>query len=164
MADDGAEEGAHGAEAIARGAEVVARLPHRPPMRMLDAAEPAGDRALIAYQTVPTAGPFVDGHFPGFAVWPGALLVEAMAQTAAVYLLGDRTLGPDEMPVLGAADCRFLRPVFPGDRLRFYTELVRRIGELGLFSVRVERDGELVARGRITAGFTRRSTLAPESR
>jgi 3-hydroxyacyl-[acyl-carrier-protein] dehydratase len=142
----------------------VSRLPHRPPMLMLDSAEPAGERALVAYQTVPTSGPFVEGHFPGFAVWPGALLVEAMAQTTAVYLLGGRTLAPDEVPVLGAADCRFLRPVFPGDRLRYHAELVRRVGELGLFNVRVERGAELVARGRITAGFTRQSALAGEGR
>ncbi|HXO42087.1 MAG TPA: 3-hydroxyacyl-ACP dehydratase FabZ family protein [Thermoanaerobaculia bacterium] len=140
----------------------VQRLPHRPPMLMLDSAEPAGEGALVAYQTIPTSGPFVDGHFPGFAVWPGALLVEAMAQTTAVLLLGDRGLAADEVPVLGAADCRFLRPVFPGDRLRFHTELVRRVGDLGLFRVRVERGGELVARGRISAGLTARSALARE--
>lgn len=143
--------------------QAVRRLPHRPPMLMLDSAEPVGERALVAHQTIPTSGPFVEGHFPGFAVWPGALLVEAMAQTTAVFLLGDRTLAPGEVPVLGAADCRFLRPVFPGDRLRFHTELVRRIGELGLFTVRVERGAEVVARGRITAGFTNRSALTGEA-
>ncbi len=135
--------------------DALARLPHRPPMRMLDWAAAVGDRQLIAWQTLPADGPFVDGHFPGFAVWPGALLIEAMAQATAVYLLDGRTLEPGEVPVLGAADCHFLKPVFPGQTLRLHAELVRRIGDLGLFNVRAERDGEVVARGRITAGFTR---------
>lgn len=145
---------------MSEGPSLVGLLPHRPPLLMLDSAEPAGARALVAFQTIPSSGPFVESHFPGFAVWPGALLVEAMAQTTALYLLGGRELEEGEMPVLGAADCRFLRPVFPGDRLRFHAELVRRIGDLGLFAVKVERGEELVARGRITAGFTRHATLA----
>jgi 3-hydroxyacyl-[acyl-carrier-protein] dehydratase len=131
-------------------------------MLLLEGAEQVGERVLIAYQTIPSSGPFVEGHFPGFAMWPGALLVEAMAQATALYLLGGRPLAEGEVPVLGAADCRFLHPVFPGDRLRYHTELVRRIDELGLFTVRVERGDEVVARGRITAGFTRLSTLARE--
>jgi 3-hydroxyacyl-[acyl-carrier-protein] dehydratase len=131
-------------------------------MLMLEEAEKIGERTLVAYQTVPSSGSFIEGHFPGFAMWPGALLVEAMAQATALYLLGGRTLAEGEVPVLGAAECRFLSPVFPGDRLRFHTELVRRIGELGLFTVRVERGEEVVARGRITAGFTRLAALTRE--
>jgi len=144
---------------MTNGPPLVSLLPHRAPMLLLEDAEQIGERTLVAYQTIPSSGPFVEGHFPGFALWPGALLVEAMAQATALYLLGGRALAPGEVPVLGAADCRFLHPVFPGDRLRFHIELVRRIDELGLFAVRVERGDEVVARGRITAGFTRLATL-----
>jgi 3-hydroxyacyl-[acyl-carrier-protein] dehydratase len=119
---------------------------------------------LVAYQTIPTDNPFLAGHFPGFPIWPGALLLEAMAQATAIYLLESREgLQDDEVPVLGAVDCRFLHPVFPGERICYRAELVRQVGDLGLFSVTASRDSEIVARGRISAGLTRRSVLSNPS-
>lgn len=144
------------------GRELIDLLPHRPPMLLLDHAESRGDRCLVAYQTVPAESPFLTGHFPGFPVWPGALLLEAMAQTTAVFLLHARAgLREGEVPVLGAVDCRFLRPVFPGDRIEYTAELTRRIEDLGLFAVTAVRAGEVVARGRFSAGLTQRSKLTP---
>ncbi len=142
------------------GRELIALLPHRPPMLLLEDAETEGDRALVAHQTIAAESPFLAGHFPDFPVWPGALLLEAMAQTTAIYLLSTRDgLREGEVPVLGAVDCRFLHPVFPGDRIEYRSELVRRIGDLGLFQVTASRGGEVVARGRFSAGLTQRSGL-----
>jgi 3-hydroxyacyl-[acyl-carrier-protein] dehydratase len=116
---------------------------------------------MVSHQTIPRDDLFLRAHFPGFPLWPGALLLEAMAQTTAVCLLHARGgLGEDEVPILGAVDCRFLNPVFPGERIRYHTRLIRQIGDLGLFSVTAHRGSELVARGRISAGITRRSALA----
>jgi 3-hydroxyacyl-[acyl-carrier-protein] dehydratase len=146
----------------AGGGDLVALLPHRAPMLLLDAAARTADGALDARQTIPAAGAIVAGHFPGFAVWPGALLLEAMAQTTAAYLLGERRgLGADELPVLGSVEGRFLRPVFPGETIDFHTELVRRIGDLALFTVTARRGGEVVGRARIASGVRRRETLHP---
>lgn len=145
--------------------DLVSLLPHRPPMLLLEEARKSGDRELVAYQTIPTDGAFLAGHFPGFPLWPGALLMEAMAQATAVYLLESRQgLQDDEIPVLGAVDCRFLHPVFPGERICYRAELVRQVGDLGLFSVTASREAEVVARGRISAGLTRRSALTGPSR
>src|SRR5687767_5705378 len=95
--------------------DLVSLLPHRPPMLLLEEARKTGERELVAYQTIPMDNAFLAGHFPGFPLWPGALLLEAMAQATAVYLLESRQgLQEDEVPVLGAVDCRFLLPVFPG--------------------------------------------------
>ena len=141
--------------------DLVALLPHRPPMLLLEEAQMSGERELLAYQTIPEDHPLLAGHFPGFPLWPGALLLEAMAQATAVYLLQSRDgLQADEIPVLGAVECRFLQPVFPGDRLCYRAELVRQVGDLGLFSVSASRGSEVVARGKISAGLTSRSNLS----
>jgi 3-hydroxyacyl-[acyl-carrier-protein] dehydratase len=133
-------------------------------MLLLEEARKSGERELTAYQTIPTDNAFLAGHFPGFPLWPGALLLEAMAQATAVYLLESRQgLQDDEIPVLGAVDCRFLHPVFPGERICYRAELIRQVGDLGLFSVTASRDSEVVARGRISAGLTRRSALSNPS-
>lgn len=148
---------------MSRRGGLVALLPHRPPMLFLDGAEMGEDHVLTSHQKVPDADPVLSGHFPGFPVWPGALLLEAMAQTTAVYLLHERGgLQPGEVPVLGAVDCRFLKPVRPGTEVSFETRLVRRIGELGLFSVEARgAGGEPIARGRLSAGIVPLATLDP---
>ncbi|MEM9293960.1 MAG: 3-hydroxyacyl-ACP dehydratase FabZ family protein [Acidobacteriota bacterium] len=146
--------------------DLVSMLPHRPPMLLLDQAELTQDGSeLTAVWNVPKEDPVLDGHFPDFPIWPGALLLESMAQTTAVYLLGQLDdLQPDEMPVLGSADVRFLSPVLPGDTIYFTTHLVRRLGRQGLFSVRaVNQDDRPVARAKVTAGITSRKTFdAPD--
>lgn len=143
------------------GTNLVSLLPHRPPMLMLGGAEMGDDGVLRSRQSVPSEGPILDGHFPGFPLWPGALLLEAMAQTTAVFLLHEREgLEPGEVPVLGAVDCRFLQSVRPGDEVVFETRLLRRMDGLGLFAVDCRTAaGESVARGRITAGIVPLSTL-----
>ena len=149
----------------ASGGDLVRVLPHRPPMLLLDAAEQVSERCLVAHQEIPTDSPFLAGHFPGLPVWPGALLAEAMAQTTAVYLLHSRAgLRDGEVPVLGALDCHFLRPVFPGDRITYRAELIRRLADLGLFAVTARRGTQVVARARITAGVTLASRLLDGSR
>lgn len=137
---------------------LVSLLPHCSPLLLLATASMGGDRVLRARQSIPLRDPVLDGHFPGFPIWPGSLLAEAMAQTTAVWLLHERgPLEESEIPLLGSVECRFLRPVFPGEEIHYRTHLIRRIGDNGLFSVRATRpDGELVARGRFAAGIARR--------
>ena len=121
--------------------------------------------ALLARQTIPVDDVFLRGHFPGFPMWPGVLLSEAMAQATAIYLLQDRDpLSNDDVPVLGAVDVQFLKPVFPGDVIQYVARLTRRIEDLGLFSVTATRGSEVVARGRISAGITARAALRPPER
>lgn len=147
------------------GGDLVGLLPHRPPMRLLDSARRVEERAVESSQRIPEADPMLSGHFPGFPIWPGALLLEAMAQTTAIYLLEERQgLDDAEIPVLGAVDCRFLGPVFPGETISYRVELVRRVGDNALFNCHARRDGEVVARGRISAGINRRANLrSPEA-
>jgi 3-hydroxyacyl-[acyl-carrier-protein] dehydratase len=141
--------------------DLVALLPHRPPMRFLDAAEMRDDGRLLSRQTIPVSDQFLDGHFPGFPMWPGALLIEAMAQTTAVWLLcGRGGLAPDEVPMLGAVDCQFRRPVRPGSVVVFETRRIHDVKGLGLFAVTATTaDGAVIARARISACIKPRSAV-----
>lgn len=140
---------------------LLSLLPHRPPMLFLDSAEMRDDGRLVAQQTIPVADPVLEGHFPGYPMWPGALLIEAMAQTTAVWLIHRRGgLAPDEIPLLGGVDCHFLHPARPGTVIVFETRRIREINGLGLFAVTAAaRDGAVIARARISAGIRDRAAV-----
>lgn len=126
-------------------------LPHRYPFLLVDRVveiEP-GKRA-VAVKNVTVNEWFFQGHFPGRPIMPGVLIVEALAQTAAVALLAERPRG-DELPLFaGIEEFRFRRPVRPGDQLRLEFELLRARGPVGKGSVRATVDGTVVAEGVIS--------------
>ncbi len=112
---------------------IEAVLPHRYPFLMVDrvvAIEPM--KRLVALKSVTVNEPFFAGHFPGHPVMPGVLILEALAQAAALLAkksLADRT--DDQVTYLMAIDnARFRRPVFPGDRLELRVEVVRQKGAI----------------------------------
>jgi 3-hydroxyacyl-[acyl-carrier-protein] dehydratase len=110
-------------------AEVLNYLPHRYPFLLIDkvlACEP--NKSIVALKNVTINEPFFQGHFPKHPVMPGVLIIEAMAQAAAI--LGFRTMGkvPGNEHVVyfvGIDGARFKRPVFPGDQLHIHVELLR---------------------------------------
>ena len=142
---------------------LLSLLPHKDAALLLTAAELDEEQNLICSQVIRWDHPGLAGHFPEFPIWPGHLLIEAMAQSAALLhlLRRDRPLAANENPVLGAVQCRLLKPVFPGDRLEFHTKLLRAIGDGALFSVEARRDQAAVATARITAGISQRGHLKP---
>jgi len=101
--------------------EVLAHLPHRFPFLMLDRVlECEPGKRILALKNVSANEPYFPGHFPHLLVMPGVLILEAMAQAAAI--LGFRTIGirPDDKYVYyyaGIDNARFKRPVVPGDQL-----------------------------------------------
>jgi 3-hydroxyacyl-[acyl-carrier-protein] dehydratase len=106
-------------------------LPHRPPFLLVDrvvAFEPG--RKLVGWKGVTMNEPFFPGHFPGRPVMPGVLILEALAQSAA--LLAMMSLGPSEAGkltfLMGIDGARFRRPVVPGDRLELHVEVTRQKG------------------------------------
>jgi 3-hydroxyacyl-[acyl-carrier-protein] dehydratase len=143
------------------GSIPVNLLPHRGAALLIESAELVGENEIIGYQMIPEHNTILAGHFPDFPLWPGTLLVEAMAQvTALLHLhITHSVLAPDQLPILGAVEARFLAPVLPGDRLVFRARLVRRLNDSALFSVSAERDSYTVARGRISAAITARTGL-----
>src|SRR5438094_7127858 len=118
--------------------EILEYLPHRYPMLLVDRVlEYEPGKRLLALKNVSMNEPFFTGHFPHHPVMPGVLIIEALAQAAAI--LSFKTLGtkPDDKSVyyfVGIDDARFKRPVSPGDQLVLDVSLERLLRGLWKFS------------------------------
>jgi 3-hydroxyacyl-[acyl-carrier-protein] dehydratase len=118
-------------------ARIMHAIPHRYPMLMIDrVVDMIHDESATGIKNVTANEIFYQGHFPGHPVMPGVLIVEAMAQTAAVLVV--ETLGPQSagklvyfMTIEGA---KFRRPVVPGDQLRIHVTKVRSRGNVWKFT------------------------------
>jgi len=127
---------------------ILAHLPHRYPMLLVDRVlECEPGKRIVAIKNVTINEPFFSGHFPHHPVMPGVLVVEAMAQAAAI--LSFHTLGtkPDDKSVyyfVGIDAARFKRPVTPGDQLVLEVVLERRVRGIWKFDAKA-RIGEALA-------------------
>ena len=126
--------------------EIMNILPHRYPMLLVDRVLEMDEKRVVGLKNVTANEPFFQGHFPGAPVMPGVLIVEAMAQCAAVLILRDIPNRAEKLFLFGGVDkARFRRPVIPGDQLRLECEILQRRSN----SVRVGGvatvDGEVVA-------------------
>jgi len=101
--------------------EIKHYLPHRYPFLLIDrVTEFEKDKRIVAIKNVTVNEPFFPGHFPHYHVMPGVLIVEAMAQAAAVLSLkslGQANDGKWVYYFVGIDGARFKRPVVPGDTL-----------------------------------------------
>jgi len=128
---------------------ILQHLPHRYPLLLVDRVmhcEPGKD--IVALKNVTINEPFFDGHFPHYKVMPGVLIVEALAQAAAI--LSFQTVGQvaDRDSVyyfVGIDGARFKKPVGPGDQLILKVSLLRQLRGIYKFSAAAEVDGVLVA-------------------
>lgn len=156
--------------------EVIRKfLPHRYPFLLVDrviSIDPKGDLSstkgtsdkigtkVVAQKNVSFNEPMFQGHFPGYAIFPGVLTIEAMAQTASLatypYLLGD----PVQMArgfsviLLGVDEVRFRKPIIPGDVLVMEAILEKCRGSIWGFHCEVTVDGAKVAEAKILANMT----------
>ena len=127
--------------------EIKEYLPHRYPFLLIDRVlsyEPK--KRLVALKNVSANEPFFPGHFPHYAVMPGVLIVEAMAQAAAVLSLRDRGHKNDGKWVyyfVGIDGARFKKPVTPGDTLILEIEAGRESRNIAKFKA-VAKVGEQV--------------------
>jgi 3-hydroxyacyl-[acyl-carrier-protein] dehydratase len=129
-------------------------LPHRYPFLLVDrvvSMEPM--KRLTAVKCVTVNEPFFAGHFPGHPVMPGVLLLEALAQAAALLAKGSMTEEPgDKVTYLMAIDnARFRKPVVPGDRIELQVEVVKRKGDIWKEKGTAYVDGEVVAEAEFMA-------------
>jgi 3-hydroxyacyl-[acyl-carrier-protein] dehydratase len=104
-------------------------LPHRYPMLLVDRVlDYELGKRITAIKNVTVNEEFFNGHFPHKPVMPGVLMIEAMAQTAAILSFMTMNVKPDENSVVyfaGIDAARFKRPVEPGDQLKMDVEIVR---------------------------------------
>ncbi len=123
--------------AVADIKRILQMIPHRYPMLMVDRViEMDLDKSAIGIKNVSINEPFFQGHFPTEPVMPGVLIIEAMAQTAAVLVMS--SLGQDGAGKLvyfmSIDDVRFRRPVVPGDRLELHVQKIQSRANVWRFS------------------------------
>ena len=127
---------------------ILERLPHRYPMLLVDRVlECEPGKRILAIKNVTINEPFFNGHFPRLPVMPGVLVVESLAQAAAVLAFVTEGKKSDEKSIyylVGVDDARFKRPVVPGDQLLLDVTADRIGRELMKFSARA-RVGDVLA-------------------
>jgi len=107
--------------------EIQRILPHRYPFLLIDrVVEITRKQRIVAIKNVSANEPFFAGHFPGFPIMPGVLIVEAMAQAGGALLLTEEVEDRENklMVFTGIERARFRRPVVPGDQLRLEVEVL----------------------------------------
>jgi len=134
--------------------EVMELIPHRPPFLMIDRVEDmVQSESAVGIKNVTIDEPFFAGHFPARPVFPGVLIIEAMAQTAAVLVV--ETLGEGAKGKLvyfmTVDSARFRKPVVPGDQLRLEVSVQRHRGPVWKFSGEAKVDGQTVAEATYSA-------------
>jgi 3-hydroxyacyl-[acyl-carrier-protein] dehydratase len=125
-------------------------LPHRYPFLLVDrVVELEAPRRAVGIKHVSVNEPFFQGHFPGYPVMPGVLIVEAMAQVGGVAVLSSDEHQGKLALFAGIDNVRFKRQVKPGDTLRIEVELHQIRRGIGIGSGTALVDGELACRGDI---------------
>ncbi len=124
-------------------------LPHRYPFLLVDrVVELELGESIVAYKNLTINEPFFDGHFPGKAVFPGVLLVEAMAQAAGILGFKSMNKTPADGSIyyfVGADNLRFKRPCVPGDQVMLRAKILGDRRGIWKFEVSSDVDGELCA-------------------
>ncbi len=130
---------------------ILERLPHRYPMLLIDRViEMEYGKSIVAIKNVSINEPFFTGHFPHHPVMPGVLIVEALAQAAALFSFSDPA-GLEEGKsqsvyyLVGIDGARFRRPVVPGDQLRLEVTADRLSRSICKYTGRALVDGQVAA-------------------
>jgi len=136
--------------------DIISVLPHRYPFLLLDRVlELVPAKTIRALKNVSVNEPFFTGHFPEHPVMPGVLIVEALAQAAAVLsLVGENSLKADEGEknlyyLAGIDDARFRRPVVPGDQLILEVTAERLGRSICRYQGRALVDDQVVAEAKL---------------
>jgi 3-hydroxyacyl-[acyl-carrier-protein] dehydratase len=129
--------------------EIRSYLPHRYPFLLVDrVVELIPGVSIVAYKNLSINEAFFDGHFPGKPIFPGVLLLEAMAQAAGIlgFKTKNKTPADGSIYYFAAADeLRFRRPCVPGDRVTLRATLLSERRGIARFAVSADVDGELAA-------------------
>ena len=137
--------------------QIQAILPHRYPFLLIDRVlEIERKKRIVAIKNVTINEPFFAGHFPGYPIMPGVLIVEAMAQAGGALLLTEvEDRGNKLIVFTGIEKARFRRPVVPGDQLRIEVVTLNWKASASRIAVRMEGkafvNGKLVCDGTVNA-------------
>jgi 3-hydroxyacyl-[acyl-carrier-protein] dehydratase len=128
-------------------------LPHRYPLLLVDRVlDVELGKRITAIKNVTVNEEFFNGHFPHKPVMPGVLMIEAMAQTAAILSFMTMNVKPDENSVVyfvGIDNARFKRPVEPGDQLKMDIEILRVSRGIWKYKAVATVDGKVAVEGEL---------------
>ncbi len=132
--------------------EILGLLPHRYPFLLIDrVVEFERTKRLVAIKNVTINEPFFQGHFPGYPIMPGVLVIEAMAQAGAVLMMSEIADREKKLAVFtGIERAKFRRPVTPGDQLRIEVEVLSLKSRVGRMEAKAFVDGKLVCQATLT--------------
>ncbi|MGA7830453.1 MAG: 3-hydroxyacyl-ACP dehydratase FabZ [Terracidiphilus sp.] len=139
--------------------EILGLLPHRYPFLLIDrVVEFERGKRLVAIKNVTMNEPFFQGHFPGYPLMPGVLIVEAMAQAGAVIMLHEITDREKKLAVFtGIEKAKFRRPVTPGDQLRIEVDVLSMKTRLGRMEAKAIVDGKVACQATLTCSIVNRT-------
>lgn len=128
---------------------IVARMPQRYPSVLVDRVlECIPGASIRGIKNVTVAEPYFQGHFPGYPVMPGVLVLEALTQLSGVLAVASGIATPEGAPAIvfdGIDGCRFKRQIVPGDQLVLHSTWQRIDAGKGRFDVRALVDDQLAA-------------------
>jgi 3-hydroxyacyl-[acyl-carrier-protein] dehydratase len=142
--------------------EIMDFLPHRYPFLLIDrVVEFEPKKRLVAIKNVTINEPFFQGHFPGYPIMPGVLVVEAMAQAGGMIMMAEM---PDRHAKLvvftGIERAKFRRPITPGDQLRIEVEVLAMRSRAGRIEGKAFVDGKLTCEATLTCSVVPRQQKA----
>ncbi len=134
--------------------QIIKSIPHRYPFLLVDkviAMEPR--KSAIGVKNVTFNEPHFMGHFPDKPIMPGVLIIEAMAQTAAIMVINSLDVDPQDKLVyfMSIDNAKFRKPVVPGDVLELHIEVIQNRSNVWKLSAIAKVEGVKVAEAEISA-------------
>jgi 3-hydroxyacyl-[acyl-carrier-protein] dehydratase len=144
---------------------IMELIPHRYPFLLLDrVVEVERRQRLVAIKNVTANEPCFQGHFPGYPIMPGVLLLEALAQAGCILVMLEAPDPTEKLVVFtGVENARFRRPVFPGDQVRMEIDVLNWRSRLMRMQGKAFVDGKLVCEGIVTSQMVPRNPKAVTS-
>ncbi len=134
--------------------KIMKMIPHRFPFVLVDRIlELVIGETCVGLKNVTINEPFFAGHFPEDPIMPGVLIIEAMAQTAAVAvcMTFDDPYAEKSVYFMSIENAKFRKPVTPGDQLIINIKKLKQKAAIWKFQAHVEVDGKVVAEAKLTA-------------
>jgi 3-hydroxyacyl-[acyl-carrier-protein] dehydratase len=134
---------------------IQAVLPHRYPFLLVDRVDSLTDEKIVARKMVTQGEPFFQGHFPGYPVMPGVLIIEALAQAGVLLAAPQVKFDPARQAIyfMSIDKVKFRKPVVPGDALMLEVVPLRKGGSVWKMRGEAKVDGAVVAEAEFVAAI-----------